>query len=215
VGAVAIVLLGLAGPVKPALADADACLQAIQAVEAGGDVPPGLLAAVARTESGRRGEAGAGVRPWPWTVNNGGHGRFFASKAEALDWVAGLRRDGRRNIDVGCMQVNLLHHPRAFASLEEAFDPRRNVAYGAGFLARLQRETGSWGRAVERYHSADPRRGKAYRAKVLGPWIGGTREALAPLLAAPGLLRPRAALAATPVAPCACAGPRLLRPRRS
>ena len=50
------------------------------------------------------------------------------------------------------MQINLMHHPDAFASLEEAFEPTRNVAYGARFLGQLRDETQSWTRAVERYH---------------------------------------------------------------
>ncbi len=35
------------------------------------------------------------------------------------------------------MQVNLGYHPEAFASLEAAFDPRRNVAYATRFLLEL------------------------------------------------------------------------------
>jgi hypothetical protein len=68
------------------------------------------------------------------------------------------------------MQVNLMHHPDAFASLEEAFEPSRNVAYGARFLDALRQETRSWDRAVERYHTADPERGRAYREKVYQRW---------------------------------------------
>ena len=83
----------------------------------------------------------------------------FASKAEAIAHVERLKAAGERNIDVGCMQINLMHHPDAFASLDEAFEPTRNVAYGARFLGALEQETSSWERAVERYHTADPGRG--------------------------------------------------------
>ena len=41
------------------------------------------------------------------------------------------RAQGARSIDVGCMQVNLLHHADAFASLEQAFDPVANARYAA------------------------------------------------------------------------------------
>jgi Transglycosylase SLT domain len=108
--------------------------------------------------------------PWPWTVNNAGDGRYFASKAEAIAHVERLRQAGERNIDVGCMQINLMHHPEAFASLDEAFEPGRNVAYGARFLGDLREETRSWERAVERYHIADAERGRAYREKVYQRW---------------------------------------------
>ena len=37
------------------------------------------------------------------------------------------------------MQINLFHHPDAFASLDAAFDPMDNIAYGADFLRRLHR----------------------------------------------------------------------------
>ncbi len=146
--------------------DGALCEEAIRAAEERAGTPPGLLRALALAEAGRRDPATGGAVPWPWTVNAAGDARRFATRAEAVAWVGRLRRAGRRNIDVGCVQVNLLHHPRAFASLERAFDPAANVAYGAGFLAALRAETGSWDRAVERYHTAVPVRGRAYRARV-------------------------------------------------
>jgi hypothetical protein len=63
-----------------------------------------------------------------------------------------------------------MHHPDAFGSLDEAFEPMRNVAYGARFLGALERETSSWARAVERYHTGDPDRGRAYRERVYRRW---------------------------------------------
>ena len=42
-----------------------------------------------------------------------------------------------RSIDIGCAQVNLMHHPDAFASLEQAFDPMANADYAARFLKQL------------------------------------------------------------------------------
>ena len=163
----------VAGPsaARPAsAADGELCGAAIQAVERAAALPDGLLQAVAHAESGRRDPERRRAVAWPWTVNNAGDGRFFASKAEAMAHVEALRRDGRRNIDVGCMQINLMHHPDAFPDLEAAFDPETNVAYGADFLRRLERETGSWARAVERYHTADPARGQAYRDRVYDRW---------------------------------------------
>ena len=159
-----------ASPARARTTDAQLCASAIKRAEADASLPPGLLAAVAVSELGWYDRAQRGAAPWPWTVNNAGDGRYFASKAEAMAHVDRLRAHGQRNIDVGCMQINLMHHPDAFASLEEAFEPGRNVAYGAGFLGRLRNETRSWTRAVERYHTADPERGRAYRAKVYERW---------------------------------------------
>jgi hypothetical protein len=71
------------------------------------------------------------------------------------------------SVDVGCFQINLLQHPAAFASLEEAFDPSANAAYAARFLLSLRDRTGSWENAIAAYHSATPELGNAYRDNVL------------------------------------------------
>lgn len=71
---------------------------------------------------------------------------------------------------MGCLQVNLLHHPDAFASLQEAFDPVANATYGARFLSRLYNETGAWPKAIAAYHSRTPSLGSAYAQRVLALW---------------------------------------------
>jgi hypothetical protein len=134
------------------------------------NIPPGLLHAVALAESGRPHPSDGESRAWPWTVRAGPDSFYLPSKELALHKVQELRAAGRSNIDVGCMQINLGHHPTAFASLDEAFDPAANVAYGARFLKQLQEETRSWAMATGRYHSADPDRGQAYRARVHRLW---------------------------------------------
>lgn len=167
---VAMLALWPVGMASPRAADSELCAAAIARSEASGGLPAGLLTAVAASESGRYDRSRRAVAPWPWTVNNAGDGRYFASKAEAIAHVERLKAAGERNIDVGCMQINLMHHPDAFGSLEEAFEPTRNVGYGARFLDALRQETRSWERAVERYHTADPGRGRAYREKVYQRW---------------------------------------------
>ena len=92
--------------------------------------------------------------------------RFLPSKAAAIAEVERLRAQGVTNIDVGCMQINLYHHPKAFDSLEQAFDPDRNIAYAIGFLRELRDRWGSWTRAVGNYHSNTPTLSGRYRAKV-------------------------------------------------
>ena len=101
------------------------CRAAIAQAERAGGIPPQLLAAIGRVESGRRDPTSGSFAPWPWTVNAEGQGYFFDSKAEAITAVRKMRADGMRSIDVGCLQVNLMYHPKAFASLEDAFDPRK------------------------------------------------------------------------------------------
>jgi hypothetical protein len=146
------------------------CAVATRRAEQSLGLPSGLLQAIALTESGRWDSAGHRSFAWPWTVTSGEDGGYFDSKEEALARIDDLRRAGRSNIDVGCMQVNLHHHPDAFGDLGQALDPARNVAYGAALLAELEEQTQSWDLAIERYHSSDPARGHAYRERVLENW---------------------------------------------
>ena len=158
------------------IADAAATDCASTAVEAerAWSIPAGLLLAIGRVESGRYDARSRTVAPWPWTVNAGGQGSYFADAAGAAAHVAGLQQQGVRSIDVGCFQVNLMHHPNAFASLPEAFDPARNADYAARFLASLHLRTGDWPAAAARYHSATPGLADAYRTRVLAAWSGAS-----------------------------------------
>ena len=172
-----------ADPIAPPAADPwTACARAIAAAERGAGLPPGLLPAIARVESGRA-APGGGVAPWPHAINAEGEGRFPATRAEAIAAVEALRARGVRSVDVGCMQVNLLHHPDAFPDLDAAFDPARNVAYAVRFLRDLRARTGNWAEAVAQYHSSEPGRGLGYHARVrVARVAGGTL-----LTAGPGL----------------------------
>src|ERR1700712_3031884 len=61
-----------------------ACRQAIAAAERAHGIPPHLLAAIARVESGRRDQSSGTFSPWPWTINADGQGSFYDSKAQAV-----------------------------------------------------------------------------------------------------------------------------------
>lgn len=151
----------------PAHADFELCEQAVAVTEKAARLPPKLFGAIARAESGRLDAAGR-VRPWPWTINLDGVGVFFPTKEVAVAAVTLLRHGRPRSIDVGCMQISLLHHPHAFATLDDAFDPATNAAYAARFLTSLYRETRDWPLAVASYHSRDADRGEAYQKLVFG-----------------------------------------------
>ncbi|HZD24742.1 MAG TPA: transglycosylase SLT domain-containing protein, partial [Alphaproteobacteria bacterium] len=134
------------------------------------DIPAHLLAAISLAEASRwDADHQAGIA-WPWTVYAEGRGRYLPSKAAAIAEVRRLKAAGVRNIDVGCMQVNLKYHPDAFASLGEAFDPERNADYAARFLKDLEREHRSWSQAVAFYHSATRELSRPYRLKVMQFW---------------------------------------------
>jgi len=153
----------------PVVGPPQLCLTAISAAERAQRTPARLLAAIARIESGRPDARGA-VQPWPWTINAEGTGKFFESKAEAIAAVEALQARGVRSIDVGCMQVNLMHHPHAFASLDEAFDPDANAAYGARFLSSLHHDLKTWPAATAAYHSQTEKLGNDYARKVMVAW---------------------------------------------
>jgi hypothetical protein len=157
---------------SPETSPAVLCDQAIAAAERRLQLPASLLAAVGRVETGRIDQAGA-MHPWPYTINAEGTGAFFATKKAAIAAVQALENRGVRSIDVGCVQVNLLHHPTAFLNLDEAFDPLMNTAYGARFLRRLYDEMRSWPAAIAAYHSRTPELGAHYQARVMAIWTGG------------------------------------------
>jgi len=155
---------------------ATTCEQAISAAETGQSIPNDLLSAIGQVESGRPDPATGRVAPWPWTADFNGVGQYFSTKAEAIEAVQAARDRGMASIDVGCLQINLLQHPHAFRSLDEAFDPEANARYGALFLRQLRDQLGSWPRATAAYHSQTPALGAAYAAMVMRAWPDATRN---------------------------------------
>ncbi len=174
------------------------CREAIGAAERAYGVPDRLMQAIGIVESGRPDERG-GTTAWPWTINVEGVGEVFETKEAAIAAVNAHRAQGARSIDVGCMQVNLMHHPDAFGSLDEAFDPAANARYAAQFLQKLLAQTGSWPHAAAAYHSLTPDIGADYARKVLAVWA---RPGLGVAGFAPSFATASAASSA-PVAPTA------------
>jgi len=143
------------------------CRRAIANAERMAGIPDHLLAAIAHVESGRRDPQTGVVDPWPWSINVEGTDHIYDTEAEVIAAVRTFQSEGRRSIDVGCLQVNLMYHPDAFTSLEQAFDPRANAEYAAKFLTELYRQTGTWPHATANYHSASPDLGGDYARKVM------------------------------------------------
>ncbi len=156
--------------VAPALWEAQQsalCAAGLQQAEQHQGIPHGLLATIAKVESGRP-LPHVGLQPWPWTIDADGQGYFFDSKAAAIAWAEQALGRGVRTMDVGCMQVDLQYHPDAFRSLDEAFDPAINAEYAARFLRRLKEGDagGNWFIAVGFYHSETPMLAAIYREAV-------------------------------------------------
>ncbi len=161
----------------PTNATGSVCAEAVAETERAYRVPRLLLQAVSLAESGRWDAKTRRSHAWPWTVMAKGKGTFHTSRAKAIAAVRTLRAEGVRNIDVGCMQINLMHHATAFENLEQAFEPAINAGYAANLIMRLRREEKSWAHAVARYHSSDwQNRGRKYWRKVYRLWNSERRR---------------------------------------
>lgn len=126
-----------------------AAFYALAAVCAPG-VAPETLAAIAQVESGLgvlaigvNGAGGGAIRP--------------ASRDEAVETATRLIRAGR-SVDLGLMQINSRNLGWLGLSIEDAFDPCRNIAAGARVLT-----------SFSTYNTGQPQRGfeTGYVARVL------------------------------------------------
>jgi hypothetical protein len=143
---------------------ADICANAAEVAAKAADVPREWMHAIALAESGRHDDGRHTA--WPWTVNDQGKGLWFDDKRQAVHHVQQRLSAGKTMVDVGCFQINWRWHGQAFRSVEAAFDPNVNAAYAARFLRSLFEETGSWPKAVGRYHSATPALARLYAERV-------------------------------------------------
>lgn len=148
------------------------CAQAAAAAEQAAGVPAGLLLAIGKVESGRVDPATGRVAPWPYALNIEGRGLYPDSADAAMAEVSAAQAAGARSIDVGCFQISLLHHPNAFATLGDAFEPAHNANYAARFLTELRGRMPSWELAAGGYHSLTPLFAEPYAARVMSAWAG-------------------------------------------
>lgn len=168
-----LVLLMLIQPVQAKaynelVDDSMVCMNATQKMEKVYQIKRHLLTTIANVETGRWNAQKKQKNAWPWTVNAQGKGRFFETKAQAVREVKKLQAKGVKSIDVGCMQINLAYHPDAFDSIENAFDPQKNVEYGAKFLKNLyENNNKDWIKAAMAYHSSVPTKALKYKKKIV------------------------------------------------
>jgi soluble lytic murein transglycosylase-like protein len=159
---------------------AGACEREIQAAAAKYGIPEGILYSVGLTETGRKGSL------YPWALNVEGKAYFPDTPATALQTFQAARLQGKKLIDMGCMQINHHFHAENFASAEEMLDPKRNVEYAAKFLRNLHDRHETWTMAVARYHAGpnnDPAQ-KRYVCRVIsnlvatgyGKWTPGAQK---------------------------------------
>lgn len=124
-------------------------------------IPKGLLAAIAKVESGNR----------EYAINVGGRSIYASSLAKALSFAQRKINSGVTNIDLGVMQLNYRWHRNQFASLEEMFTPEKNINYAAKLLKSLYSQHGNWQKAIRHYHSANVKHSSKYSRKVSMVWL--------------------------------------------
>lgn len=129
-------------------------------------IPPQIMLAITRVETGK--PHGAALQPWPWAVNLEGEGHWFDTADEATAFAQNAVESGDTNLDIGCFQLNWRWHGENFSSIDEMIDPETNADHAARFLVENHRKLGNWVDAVAAYHSTTPELAEIYVQKIEG-----------------------------------------------
>ena len=134
-------------------------------------IPMALFYAVALAESGKRIESDSRRRPWPWTLNIAGKGRYFSTRWQAWRALDQSLQSGQESVDIGLMQVNWRFHEPRLRNSWMALDPHHNLAVGAEILKNCYAKRRDWWASVGCYHApADRDRARRYRQRVVALW---------------------------------------------
>lgn len=136
------------------------CSNLARLVEIEEGLPPFLLTAIIFIESSNM----------PWVVGVEGESYRYHTKEGALAKIQALKNQGKKNFDIGCMQINHYFHGNNFKTDHNILDPLENIKYAARLLKKLKKETGSWEKAVAYYNSKDLKFSKPYTQKVYQHW---------------------------------------------
>lgn len=116
-------------------------------------IDPYILYAVALVESHKHGDQNH-VSPWPWAINNAGKSFIPCNQQEAKALLNQMLDQGKRNIDVGIMQVNLRWHGHRVAKPEQLLIPSTNLEIGASVLSEaIQSVPDNLAHGIGRYYS--------------------------------------------------------------
>ncbi|MCX7337699.1 MAG: transglycosylase SLT domain-containing protein [Alphaproteobacteria bacterium] len=159
---------------EPSLRTSTNCQAIIEHFEKQYGIPDKLLTAIASVESKKS----------PWAVNAQCRSHFFSKKEDAVSHIKKLQSQGVKNINVGCMQINLPSHGKKFKSIDEAVTPFQNISYAAKLVRHLYDHHGSWEKAVKYYHSDSPHHNVSYKKRVFSVWEKHKQRSAAPLPAA-------------------------------
>ena len=145
------------------------CEKIANRIESETNLPIHLLSSISRVEAGRKLSSGE-VKGWPWSINHAGKGLYFETKKGALKYLKNAVSNGSKNIDVGCMQLNYRWHKGAFNSLDDMFDPEKNIQYAAKFVKELYGRHQNWEDVIKHYHSNKKKFNVPYYQKVSKVW---------------------------------------------
>lgn len=147
-------------------AHASLCSKAIHNVAPKISVPEDVVMAVALTETGTK--RSGRLAPYPWAINVEGRGFLFPTKKKAIKAVRKYLKQGKKSIDIGCMQLNWRWHGQKFGySIEKAFDPTTNITVGAKYIREHYYKYKNWHKAAGRYHSGTSKHAKRYQRRYL------------------------------------------------
>lgn len=152
--------LGKKGPqnlTKNALEHSLKCQDLLVHFEKKYHIPSHLLRSIAAIES----------KSMPWAVYARGRSHFFKNKEAALKFVKQLEAQNVQVINIGCMQIDVKSHKRAFGSIDKILMPYHNIEFAAKLLKRLHQRYGSWSEAVRYYHSSSSVHNISYKDRVL------------------------------------------------
>lgn len=114
---------------------------------------PYVLYAVALVES-RKQDPKHQVTPWPWALNHAGKAIIPGNKQDAVSLLKQLLDEGKHNVDVGMMQINLRWQGHRVAKPEQLLDPLTNLEVGALLLAEaIQSAPDNLALGVGRYYN--------------------------------------------------------------
>lgn len=146
------------------------CLQPLASKETEYGIPAHLLTAISTAETGHYAPLARQTFPWPWTLKTDGKTYYYVSEEMALAHLHNLLRDGKKDVSVGCMQVNLQHNPNAFKTPEDAFIPSKNIDVAARALRQSYDITHSWKAAVTHYDTSTTLKDVQYADNVFTLW---------------------------------------------
>lgn len=130
-------------------------------------VPPGLLYAVALTESGQSVLSGGEFRPWPWALNIDGQGHFYPTRQHAWEALQVALTRYQTSVDIGLMQISWRYHQRSLGSTWQALDPYHNLQVAAAILRACFAQHSAWLPSAGCYHAPhDAERAQRYRERV-------------------------------------------------